>query len=83
MHDVEPSSDLSDDVLWGVAAIATYIKRKRSATYYLIAEGLIPAKKLGARTIMARKSELDRALAAGVIEPTQAVQRVKHKRSGR
>lgn len=63
MKNIQVPSNLPGDVLWGVDAIATYIKRKRSATYYLIAKGHIPAKKLGPRTIMARKSELDRALA--------------------
>lgn len=63
MKAIQVPSNLPGDVLWGVEAIASYIKRSRSATYYLIAKGAIPAKKLGARTIMARKSELDRALA--------------------
>ena len=63
MKNVQVPSNLPGDVLWGTEAIAAYIKRSRSATYYLIAKGAIPAKKLGARTIMARKSELDRALA--------------------
>ena len=56
-------SRLPNDVLWGVAAIAEYIKREPRQVYYLIAKGAIPAKKLGARTIVARKGELDRALA--------------------
>jgi hypothetical protein len=55
-------NSLSNDVIWGAAGIARYIGRERNAVYYLIRKGVIPAKKLGARTIMARKSELDRAL---------------------
>lgn len=62
MKNIQVPSNLPGDVLWGVEAIAAYIKRKRSATYYLIAKGFIPAKKLGRRTIIARKSELDHAL---------------------
>lgn len=57
------SEELADDLLWGVAAIASYIQRTERQTYYLIAKGHIPAKKLGAKTILARKSELDSALA--------------------
>jgi hypothetical protein len=53
---------LPDDILWGVAAIAAYIKRERRQTYHLIRLDRIPATKLGARTIVARKSELDAAL---------------------
>jgi hypothetical protein len=53
-----------DDVLWGVAAIAGYIRRTERQTYYLISKKAIPAKKLGARTIIARKSEIDTTLAS-------------------
>jgi hypothetical protein len=51
---------LPDDLLWGVQAIADHIKRTVRQTYYLIENELIPVKKLGARTIVARASELDR-----------------------
>jgi hypothetical protein len=50
---------VTDDLLWGAAAIARYINRDRRAVYYLISKQIIPAKKLGFRTICARKSELD------------------------
>lgn len=53
---------LADDLLWGVAAIASHIKRSERQTYYLIANQQIPAKHLGGKTIVARISELDRAL---------------------
>jgi hypothetical protein len=55
-------SDLTNDCLWGVESISRYIGRDRRQTYYLIKKRVIPAKKLGARTIMARKTELDVAL---------------------
>jgi hypothetical protein len=55
--------NLPNDILWGADAIAGYIGRERHAAYYLIRKGLIPAKKLGPKTICARKSEIDRALA--------------------
>lgn len=51
-----------NDILWGVAAIANYIGRERRQVYYMLSRGTLPAKKLGSRTIMARKSELDLAL---------------------
>ncbi len=53
---------LADDLLWGVGEISEYIKRNERQTYYLIAQGAIPTKKLGPKTIVARKSEIDRAL---------------------
>lgn len=59
----ELPANLPHDILWGVSAISAYIKRKNSQTYYLIRSGKIPAKKLGPKTICARRSELDRALA--------------------
>jgi hypothetical protein len=55
-------TNLSDDLLWGVAAIADHIGRERRGAYYLISKGVIPTKKLGAKTICARRSEIDRAL---------------------
>jgi hypothetical protein len=55
--------NLSNDVLWGVSAIADYVRRGKQQTYYLIKIGALPVRKLGPRTICARKSELDRALA--------------------
>ena len=56
--------DLDGDLLWGIAAIARYIGRSQRQTYYLVARGAVPAKKLGARTIAARKSEIDAVLKA-------------------
>ena len=35
-------SRLPNDILWGVAAIAEYIKREPRQVYYLIAKGAIP-----------------------------------------
>jgi hypothetical protein len=53
---------LADDLIWGVSAIAAHIKRTERQTYYLISKKKIPAKHLGPKTIVARKSQLDRAL---------------------
>jgi predicted DNA-binding transcriptional regulator AlpA len=52
------------DILWGADQIGEYIGRSRSETYYLIRKGAIPAKKLGPKTIVARKTEIDKALAS-------------------
>ncbi|MHC2584510.1 excisionase family DNA binding protein [Bradyrhizobium diazoefficiens] len=64
INDKQPAN-LPGDLLWGVAAIADYIGRERRSVYYLISKGVIPAKKLGAKTICARRSEIDRALTQG------------------
>jgi hypothetical protein len=63
-------SNLPNDVLWGCASIAHYIGRTRSQTFYLIKKRRIPVKQIGPKTILARKSELDRALAK--LEATDA-----------
>ena len=60
---IEVPSNLANDILWGVGEIAAHIKRTRAQTYYLIAKGVIPADKLGAKTIVGRKSKINRALA--------------------
>ena len=57
---MQRESDL-DDLLWGVDAIAAYIKRKPRQTYYLIHTKQIPAKKIGA-TWVARRSSVRRRL---------------------
>lgn len=56
-------SNLPSDILWGADAIARCINRSRSQTFYLIRKRRIPVKQIGPRTLLARKSELDRALA--------------------
>ncbi len=55
-------TNVTNDFIWGVTAIADYIKRPPRAVYHLIAIGAIPIKKLGARTIVARASEIDKAI---------------------
>jgi hypothetical protein len=59
---ISTKSNLDDDLLWGVDAIAKYIGRTRRQCYYLIQRGAIPATKLSHRTIAARRSELDASL---------------------
>ena len=66
----KPHAALPADYLWGVPAIAAYINKPVRATYYLIERGVIPTKKFGERIIVARTSEIDKALAP---EPTPLV----------
>jgi len=65
----EPKPIVAGDLIWGVPAIARYINRTDRTTYYLIAKGFIPIKKLGPRTIVARTSELDRAFSDATNRP--------------
>ena len=45
---------LSDDVLWGCAAIAAEINRPTHITFRMLQQGLIPAEKLGAIWVTTR-----------------------------
>lgn len=51
----EPSGDL----LWGAKAIAEHIRRSKRQTYYLIENELIPFKRVGPKTIVGSRSQLD------------------------
>jgi hypothetical protein len=63
------TTNVPNDFIWGVSAIADYIKRPPRAVYHLIAIGAIPIKKLGARTIVARASEIDKAISGATNKP--------------
>jgi excisionase family DNA binding protein len=52
------------DVLWGVKAIAEYCNRPQRKIYHLIKIGVIPTHKLGRKTRIATKPEIDKALAS-------------------
>jgi hypothetical protein len=56
---------LPRDLMWGAQAISNYIGRRVRTVYYLINKGVLPVTKLGPRTIVARASEIDRALLNG------------------
>jgi hypothetical protein len=58
-----PPVRLADDLLTGIRAIAQYTGESERRTEYLVACGLIPAFKIGAR-VCARKSELDEAFSS-------------------
>jgi hypothetical protein len=51
---IETESALSDDVLWGCAAIAAEINRPEHITFRLLQRRLIPAKKMGAIWVTTR-----------------------------
>jgi hypothetical protein len=55
---------LASDLIWGIGAIALHIGRTPRQTAYLIEKGKLPVKRLGARTIAARKSELSSNLSS-------------------
>jgi hypothetical protein len=59
----QPAS--TSDLMWGAQAISNYIGRHVRSVYYLIDKGVLPVRKLGPRTIVARASEIDRALLTG------------------
>jgi hypothetical protein len=55
--------DLKDDVLTGAAAIAAHIGWDVRKLYYAASKGYLPVSHVG-QTLVARKSELGRALSA-------------------
>jgi hypothetical protein len=55
---------LSDDLLWGAAAIAAELGAPIDRVYYLIRTKKIPVTKLGPKTIIASRKKLQRALSA-------------------
>jgi hypothetical protein len=56
---VEDDSDF-DDVLWGIPAIAAFIKRSHSQTSYLIRAGMLDSaiRRLGRKTLIGSKRKL-------------------------
>ena len=55
-------SELRDDLLDGVGAIAAYTGLPKRKVYYLIEKGFLPIRRLGHRTIIGRKSQIANAL---------------------
>jgi hypothetical protein len=68
----EADEVLSQDLLWGISAIADYTKLTNRQASYLIETKRLPARKLGGRIIVARKSEIDAALSARTVEGGEA-----------
>jgi hypothetical protein len=62
-HKNLPTASLADDTIWGVSGkqgIAAEIGRTPQQTYYLIAQGALPVRKLGHKTIVASRKQLRR-----------------------
>jgi len=62
MSDIAEIQQVSDDVLWGVQAIADYIGLSLTATQYLVRIDALPVGRLGPKTIFASKRQLRRHL---------------------
>jgi hypothetical protein len=60
--DTRQAPAISDDIIWGTAAIAHEIHRSLSETQYLIRNKAIPVGRLGPKTIFASRSQLRRHL---------------------
>jgi hypothetical protein len=55
---------VSDDLLWGTQAIASYIGRSLTETQYLIEIRALPVGRLGPKTLFASKKQLQKTLTA-------------------
>jgi hypothetical protein len=56
---------LGDDLIWGVKGkdgIAAFLGIPERKAYYLVSRGKIPVRKLGPKTILASRSELQAIL---------------------
>jgi hypothetical protein len=54
--------ELSDDILWGVPAIARFIGKPLTKTEYLVRTGQLPVGRLGPKTIIGSKRQITRRL---------------------
>ena len=55
---MKAEGDLATDLLWGADIIARFIGRPLRQVYYLIEAKQLPVRRLGAKTIVASRSEL-------------------------
>jgi hypothetical protein len=64
MPDIEKDNHAapSDDLLWGAQAIADFLGITVNRVYYLIREKKLPIAKLGAKTVVASRKNLQRAI---------------------
>ena len=65
---VQHPEKLASDLVWGVKGphgIAAELGISERHAYYLVAKGVIPTRKLGAKTIVASRSALRAFLATG------------------
>jgi hypothetical protein len=59
------SQQSDSDFLWGAQAIADYIHAPKRRAQYLIETGRIRVSRIGPKTILGRRSEIDADLKAG------------------
>jgi hypothetical protein len=64
MSTIEEKQAPGDDLLWGAAAIASYLGVSVDRVYYEIRLKRLPLGKLGRKTVFASKKKLQRALDA-------------------
>jgi Helix-turn-helix domain len=63
MSDIEKEKAApGDDLLWGAQAVADFLGVSVDRVYYLIRTKRLPISKLGAKTIVASRKKLQRAL---------------------
>ena len=48
-----------DDLIWGAAAIGAVINKSKRATYWMLENGFLPAKKVGGQYCSTRKKLRD------------------------
>jgi excisionase family DNA binding protein len=61
--------ELRDDLLHGASEIAKYTGMSKRRIYNLIQKGLLPIRRLGHRTIIGRKSQINAALRCALTTP--------------
>jgi hypothetical protein len=54
------NDDQASDVIWGADAIAKVIGRSARATFYMLGNGTLPAKRVGGRWCASRRKLLAR-----------------------
>ena len=66
----DPAAEPESDVIWGMVAIARYIKRTPPQGYYLFGIGALDGavRKLGRKTIIGSRRKLDQLFAGELVE---------------
>jgi hypothetical protein len=65
---VERKADLADDLIWGVSGrdgIAAFLGLTARQAYYLIENDKLPVRRLGAKTIVASRTQLTAFMTTG------------------
>jgi len=56
---IEKNEAPAADLIWGCAAIAAAIGRNQQATFHLLENQLLPARKVGGRWVASRRKLID------------------------